>query len=157
MKPRTNPCKMNVKLIGLSFLFLVALCSTQAQSKKECKENKALIKEYLGAISGKEKTAAIMDQYIAEADSSLKQHIIGTESIFPKYELIPEDMIAEGNKVVVRARFRGTQEGPMGDVPATHKTVELPVALIYRVDNGKIVEHWIIYDQLSVLQQLGVM
>ena len=56
-------------------------------------ENKAFIRRYLDAINGKEKPAAVIDQYISDADAVLKQHIAGYEAAFPRYALIVEDMI----------------------------------------------------------------
>ena len=156
---KTNHCinKAAIRLLGSLVLIFVMNFSIQAQDKKTCQANKDLIKEYLETVSGKEKTAAMMDKYIADCDSLLKKHIIGFEASFPKYELIPEDMIAEGDKVVIRARFKGTHSGPMGDIQATNKKADVPVVVIYRIADGKIVEHWIFLDQLTLLKQLGVM
>jgi predicted ester cyclase len=157
MKAKNYISKTAMLLTGLLILIFVMTLNMQAQDKKTCQENKALIKEYLEALSGKEKTTSIMDKYIADCDSLLKKHISETETTFPKYELIPEDMIAEGDKVAVRARFKGTHSGPMGDIQATHKKADMPVVVIYRIADGKIVEHWVFMDQLTLLKQLGIM
>lgn len=116
--------------------------------------NKTFIRRYLNAISGEEKPAALLDEYIADADATLKQHISGTEAAFPRYELIPDDMIAEGDRVAVRMTFRGVHEGPMGELPATGKAVSQPFQIIYRIRDGKIVEHWTAIDRLALMQQL---
>jgi predicted ester cyclase len=157
MKTNDYINKAAIRLLGSLILIFILVLSIQAQEKTTCKANKALIKEYLEALSGKEKTAAVMDKYIADADSLLKRHIMEFEVSFPKYELIPEDMIAEGDKVAVRARFKGTHSGPMGDIQATNKKADMPAAIIYRIADGKIVEHWIFLDQLTLLKQLGIM
>ncbi|UCE07152.1 MAG: hypothetical protein JSW07_03710, partial [bacterium] len=62
-------------------------------------ENKALIRQYLAALSGKDKPESIINIYVN--DEKLKQHIKLFESAFPRYKLIIEDMIAEGDKVAV--------------------------------------------------------
>ena len=82
-------------------------------------ENKAFTSRYLDAINGKEKPAAVLDQYISEADALLKQHIAGYEAAFPRYTLNVEDLIAEADKVVVRFTFRVIYGGGFMNIPAT--------------------------------------
>jgi len=119
-------------------------------------ENKAFIRRYLDALSGQEKPAALLDQYIADSDQALKQHIAYSESAFPRYELIAEDMFAEDDKVVVRFTLRATHRGEFMGVPATGKKVAVPGIIIYRIANGKITEHWMQIDSGGLMQQLGV-
>ncbi len=64
-------------------------------------DNKALIRRYFDAISGKDKPAAVLNEYIM--DESLTHHIMMAEAGFPRYDLVAEEMIAEGDKVVVQA------------------------------------------------------
>ena len=120
-------------------------------------KNKAFVRRYFEALSGKEKTSELLDTYISDDDSELKQHIVGTESTFPLYELIIENLIAEGDQVAVQAIFRGIQNGPMGDMPASGRQVEQPFTIIYRVTEGKIVDHWMAFDRMSFMQQLGML
>jgi predicted ester cyclase len=119
-------------------------------------ENKAFIRRYLDAINGKEKPAAVVDQFISEADALLKQHIAGYEAAFPRYALIAEDMIAEADKVGVRFTFRATYGGGFMNIPATGQQVAMPGIIIYRIADGKIVEHWMQVDSAALMQQLGV-
>ena len=70
---------------------------------------KTLITEYLNALSGKPKPPALVHQYVS--DERLSEHSAAVEAAFPEYELHVEDMLADGNKVVVRAEFRGKQVG----------------------------------------------
>ena len=119
-------------------------------------ENKAFISRYLDAINGKEKPAAVVDQFISEADALLKQHIAGYEAGFPRYALDVEDMIAEADKVVLRFTFRATYGGGFMDIPATGQQVAMPGIIIYRIADGKIVEHWMLVDSAVLMQQLGV-
>jgi steroid delta-isomerase-like uncharacterized protein len=75
---------------------------------------------------------------------------------FPDWREDIEIMIAEGDKVAYITRGTGTQTGPMGDIPATGRTIEVMNYIIQRIENGKIAETWIGWDNLSVLMQLGV-
>jgi predicted ester cyclase len=119
-------------------------------------QNKAFVREYLAAISGKEKPAALVNHYIADSDEVLKQHIMGGEIGFPRYELIAEEMLAEDDKVMVRFTLRGVHKGEFMGIPATGKAVAVPGVIIYRIANGKITDHWMLMDSMALLQQLGV-
>ena len=118
-------------------------------------ENKALIRRYLDALSGKDKPAALLDQYIADSDQALKQHIAYSESAFPRYELVAEDMLAEDDNVAVRFTLRATHRGEFMGIPATGKQIAVPGIIIYRIANGKIAEHWMQVDSAALTQQLG--
>ena len=67
-----------------------------------------------------------------------------------------EDLVAEGDKVVVRFTAEGTHEGTLLGVPPTGKRLRVSGISIYRLAEGKIVEHWEEGDRLGLLQQLGV-
>jgi predicted ester cyclase len=117
-------------------------------------ENKALIQRYFEALSGKDKPAEIVNIYVA--DEELKQHIEMFEAAFPRYQLIAEDMVAEDDKVAVRATFKGFHKGDLMGITPTGKETAISLMLFYRIANGKIAEHWMNADQLGLMQQLGV-
>ena len=146
-----------VLVIALVLGFTAAVVMAQGGETTSSEQNKALIAEYFNAISGKEKTDELQQKYIADSDQVLKDHIVAFEAGFPLYELIAEDMIAEGDKVVVRATFRGTHQGEFAGIPATGISVEMPLIIIYRIENGKIVEHWMQADVMGLMQQLGAL
>lgn len=75
---------------------------------------------------------------------------------FPDYRTVVEDEIAEGDKVVHRARTSGTHQGEFLGIPPTGKRAEWTEMHIVRLRDGKIVEHWGEVDQLGMMQQLGV-
>ena len=75
---------------------------------------------------------------------------------FPDAHFTLEDLIVEGDTVVVRQTFRGTHTGELMGIPPTGKQVTAPGIAITRVLNGKVVEQWANYDDLGLLQQLGV-
>jgi steroid delta-isomerase-like uncharacterized protein len=76
---------------------------------------------------------------------------------FPDFRLTEEDTVAEGDKVVNRWHFRGTQKGEFAGIPPTHKLVTTTGIDIFRIADGRIVEVWQTWDQLGFLQQLGAM
>jgi steroid delta-isomerase-like uncharacterized protein len=77
---------------------------------------------------------------------------------FPDLENTIEDMIAEGDKVVMRFRGSGTHEGETTEAfgPPTGKRMEITGITIKRFARGKIVEAWTNFDALGMMQQLGV-
>ena len=112
------------------------------------------VPRYLGALSGKEKTPELVEQWVT--DEGLKEHIALFEAAFPRYWLKAEDMIVEGDKVAVRASFGGTHQGDLMGIAPTGKEISGDGILIYRIENDKVVEFWSAFDQLTILQQLGV-
>jgi steroid delta-isomerase-like uncharacterized protein len=77
-------------------------------------------------------------------------------SAFPDLQITPEDLIAEGDQVTMRYGWRGTQKGELMGIPPTGKQVVTSGISILRVANGKIAEQWDNFDNLGMLQQLGV-
>ena len=114
--------------------------------------NKDLIRHYLEALR-KDKSPATLDKYIAEEE--LKHHIAAFEVSFPGYWLEAEDMIAEGDQVFVRAVFHGVHKGELNGIRPTGKTVAAPLYIVYKIAHNKIVAHWMLADNLSIMQQIG--
>jgi steroid delta-isomerase-like uncharacterized protein len=75
---------------------------------------------------------------------------------FPGGEHTIEDMIGEGDRVVTRVIYYGTHTGDLMGMPPTGKRVAVPAMIIDQIANGKIVETWRLFDQMSMMQQLGV-
>jgi predicted ester cyclase len=67
-----------------------------------------------------------------------------------------EDVVAEGDKVVVRWTNAGTHAGEFAGIPPTGKAFTIGGIDIYRVRDGLLCEHWHQLDQLSMLGQLGL-
>jgi predicted ester cyclase len=120
----------------------------------QLKKNKEFIAEYFSTLSGTSKKPNMLSKYVS--DPELSQHIEFFEAVFPLYEIYADEMTAEGNRVVVRARFKGTHEGSFNGIPPTHKSVEFSFAIGYEIEDGKIASHWLLADQMSLMEQLGV-
>ena len=76
---------------------------------------------------------------------------------FPDLQNTIEDMVAEGDKVVVRFRARGTHQGETEAFGTpTGKSMEITGITIKRVSEGKIVEAWTNFDAMGMMQQLGL-
>ena len=92
---------------------------------------------------------------LAPGMEGFKQFFPMLYAAFPDWHATIEDVIAEGDKVVHRISGHGTHKGEWMGIAATGKHVTTTGILIYRIDNGKIVEEWLQYDVLGVMQQLG--
>lgn len=68
-----------------------------------------------------------------------------------------EDLIAEGDRVVVRWTNAGTHVGDFAGIPATGRPFTIAGIDIYRVAGGQLCEHWHVIDQLGMLGQLRLL
>jgi steroid delta-isomerase-like uncharacterized protein len=75
---------------------------------------------------------------------------------FPDLKLTIEDILQDGNKVVVRARMAGTQRGAFMDFPPTNRRMDIQVVDIHEFKDGKIVRTWHTEDWMTGLHQLGI-
>ena len=90
---------------------------------------------------------------LAEDQAALK----GWHEAFPDVVIVPEKLMAEGDLVTIYWIARGTNTGTGNGLPATGKKVEQTGITIWRIVNGKIKEEWSAFDQLSMMQQLGLL
>lgn len=74
---------------------------------------------------------------------------------FPNFTLTIEDLVVDGDRVWARQRGGGTNLGSFFGHPATGKTAYIEVFDVVRFEDGKVVEHWGVPDQLGMLIQLG--
>lgn len=85
-----------------------------------------------------------------------KQLVTMFRTGFPDLKMTVEDLVAEGEKVVARWTWRGTNQGEFQGIPPTGKQVTGSGISIHRVASGKIAEAWVNFDTPGMLQQLGV-
>jgi len=69
-----------------------------------------------------------------------------------RYEV--DDLIAEGDKVVVRWRLLGTHKGDFRGIAATGREIALKGIAIYRVEGGKLLERWVVSDLHGLLEEI---
>jgi steroid delta-isomerase-like uncharacterized protein len=74
---------------------------------------------------------------------------------FPGLQAHIEDIVAAGDKVAVRVRFRGTHSGEFLGIPATGRTIDYVSHEFYRIADGLIAEEWICSDMATLLRQLS--
>jgi predicted ester cyclase len=74
---------------------------------------------------------------------------------FAGCETVVEDLIASGDRVVARVRFCATCTGEVQGIDARGRRVEVDHIHVWRVAEGRLAEHWMVRDDLSMLRQLG--
>jgi steroid delta-isomerase-like uncharacterized protein len=75
---------------------------------------------------------------------------------FPDMKWDPQDILVDGDKAVSRVQFTGTNDGEFMGMPATGKSVSVQIIDIVRFgDDGLALEHWGVFDMMSMMQQLG--
>lgn len=120
------------------------------------KKNKEFIMHYINALgNGVVKTRELLEMFMN--DEGLIEHILFFEGVFPLYEVLVDEITCEGNRVILRARLKGKHEGELNGIPPTHKEVLVPMIVGYEIENNKIVSHWLMADQMMLMEQLGVM
>jgi len=86
----------------------------------------------------------------------VKPLLAGLTTTFPDLKLTIEDILQEGDKVVVRARMAGTQKDTFMGFPSKNRKMDIQVVDIHEFKDGKIVRTWHTEDWMSGLRQLGV-
>ncbi|HJQ03931.1 MAG TPA: ester cyclase [Nocardioides sp.] len=90
----------------------------------------------------------------------------GREGVLDRFSMIAgalaprftvEDVVCEGDRVVVRWTNAGTHVGEFAGIPATGGTFTIGGIDIYRTEGDLLAEHWHVVDQLAMLGQLGLL
>jgi steroid delta-isomerase-like uncharacterized protein len=102
-----------------------------------------------------EKTALHFAQGQAHQPPSLEKWFETALVAFPDVRFTVHDLFAEGDRVVARWSYIATNTGPFLGRPATGKQVTDTGINIFRIENGKIADMWLVQDSLGLLQQLG--
>ena len=150
-------------------LFLVALLSSCGPSTQEhLKVNKALVRRMDEEVWNKGNLEIIKELYSPNfvwhflplgsetiGLDSLREHVRNHREAFPDWTEEIKHIVAEGDFVTIHYVSRGTNEGSFQSNPPTGKPIEINEMSIFRIEDGKIAEQWLIPDLLSLNQQLG--
>jgi len=147
---------------------LVVVLSCVCEPCDTGKNNKEVVAEAFAIVEAGELDK--LDEYIA-ADyvrhcqatpdievtslAAFKEFLIADREAVPNPKLVHHRLVAEDDLVAFWATYTGIQEGPMGPFPATGKRMEIDFAGMHRLADGKIVETWVTWDNLTGLTQLG--
>ena len=148
---------------------LMTLLGCICEHCDEGKKNKELVAEVFALVDSGEFEK--LDDYIAEdyvrhcqatpevqvtSLASFKAYLAQNRETFPDEQLTVHRLVAEDDLVAFWMTYSGTQQGQMGPYPATGERLELDIAGVHRIADGKVVESWIVWDNLTGLVQLGL-
>ena len=86
---------------------------------------------------------------------AFREYYTAIRSAVPDARYEVDDLIAEGNRVVVRWRLLGTHKGDFRGIAPTGLPITLKGIAIYRVDDGKLMERWVVSDLHGLLEEIG--
>jgi predicted ester cyclase len=119
-------------------------------------DNKQIIRIYFDEVVNKG-NLSMLDQVAPGKTESLRQAISMFIAAFPDARTVIDDIIGEGDKVVVRSTTRATHKGALMGIQPTGRPVRYAGVDIFRLEDGRIVEHWFVRDHLTLMEQLGVL
>lgn len=90
-----------------------------------------------------------------QGPEAIRQVVTMFRNAFPDLKITIEEMVAEGDKVCVRATTRGTHRGTLFGVPATNKAVTMTGLTMVTITDGRVVESWVKNDVMGLMKQLG--
>jgi predicted ester cyclase len=88
--------------------------------------------------------------------NGLKPIVQAIRRAFPDLHYTIEDIVVGADTIAIRTTMTGTHEGDLFGIAPTHRRVKVMQIQIERIKNGRIVEHWRVTDDLTLMRQLGV-
>ena len=85
-----------------------------------------------------------------------KQLVTMVSSAFPDLHIEVDDVIGKGEKVAVRWTAQGTNTGPLLGMPPSGEHITIEGIDFFRLEHGRVIEHWGWLDVIGLMQQLGV-
>lgn len=155
-----------MRTLAIALLASLATGASAAAADTDTEANKALIRSYYEEMWNKHRPSAA-DRFVAtnfiEHNPRLPQGLAGRKQFvttvlaaFSDYHGEVQELVAEGEKVVSRVQWTGTQDGPYQGRPATGNKLVFSTADFFRIENGKIAEHWDVVDTLARAVGLGL-
>jgi len=131
-------------------------------------QNKAIVRRFVDEIfvQGRKESVdeLLADDFVAHTWPStgrpredLKAAIDRVAGGLADAEFTIDDLIAEGDRVAVSLTTAATQVGPFMGMPPSGRRYSIEEIHIFRLRDGKVVEHWHQFDQMGLMKQLGAM
>lgn len=144
--------------------------SSRQKLAPSAEENRTAARRWIEAFNARDDQAeadARTADYIAHAPASIEPGPLDSDGWtrflsaflegFPDLHLKVEDAAADDEMVAQRILFTGTHTGVFQGLPPTHRQVSFGGLEINRMVDGKVAEHWFYLDQVTLLQQLGLL
>jgi steroid delta-isomerase-like uncharacterized protein len=158
-----------MRLGSYQIAFLLAIDYSKGESRMSAEENKAIVRRIYDELWN-ERKLEVADEVIARGgvnyDTGLTPQPFGPEEMkgtiqmitaaFPDNHHAVEEVIAEGDTVVLRCTLTGTHLREFMGIPPTGRRTEVNEIHIYRLEDGKAVEHRVCRDDMGAMRQLGM-
>ena len=118
-------------------------------------EDKALVRRLVDTVINGGKLDLVEELFAPELAEPVRQAFTSFRAAFPDWREEIVDMVAEGDKVVVRCRCSGTWQGEFLGAQPNGRRQEVDEVLFLRVQDGRFVEYWALEDTQTRLRQLG--
>lgn len=130
-------------------------------------ENKAVVRNLYGALNAGDLSKfadGLADDVVEHEElpgltpdkAGVVQFFRGAMAGVEGFRMNIEEIMAEGDRVSVRATVSGKHTGELMGIPATGKDLNVPLADYFRVRGGKVAEHWGVMDSGTMLIQMGI-
>lgn len=140
-----------------TFIFVLLKSARKMNNSEKTERNKKFILRYSAAMDdlneAEDQEATI--RKFTDNETYIRT-VVMVRNAFPDYTIFIEDMTAEGDFVIVHGIMRGTHMGEIYGMPATFRSVELPIMVKYHVVNDRILNAWPMTDNMELFEQLGV-
>ncbi len=149
-------------------LILIALLTkgTTVMAQDTTQQNKQLLADFANAVFVKKdfmQLPEFMHQGYIQHNPLVPQGLSGFQQFFadwfkavPDWHYELQKLVAEGDTVWVHGIYSGSQHGQWLGISATGKHYSIHAVDIFRIENGKLAEHWDVLDTYSLFKQLGV-
>jgi steroid delta-isomerase-like uncharacterized protein len=156
-----------VAVLAMGLPFTSCKNATQEAAELSIK-NKAICRKTITAMNNGDLTlldTAFAADYVEHSPDpmatskglpALKEMYTMMRTAFPDIKIEVINAVAEGDHVIIHQTLTGTNTGSMGGMPATGKAVKADGVDMFIVKDGKIVEHWAVYDSMTMMTQMGM-
>ena len=133
------------------------------KTDSQIETNKALVRRFFTAVENAD--FRVFDEIVAQdyddhlagqspGRETLKRYFTGLHSAFVDLKLPITTLVAEGNLVAVLNSVRGTHQGDFAGIKAKGNRIDAMAFQLYRIANGRLVEHWEVADFMTLMNQL---
>jgi steroid delta-isomerase-like uncharacterized protein len=150
------------------FSFINSICAEETSSMDVAEQNKEIVTRYFEEVWNQGKLD-VLDELLSPSyinhspgmpnpkpgAEGLKPIVAAIRVGFPDLKYVIKNMVVSENQVAVHVLMTGTHTGDFFGIPPTGKKVEVSQMQIERIENGKMIEHWRVTDDLSMMKQLG--
>ncbi len=154
-------------LVTLIMVFLIVVgCSPSVT--QQAGRNKQLFIQGIEAVNNRNwdaLDALVAPNYVRDCQATpdvtvnclddFKAYLKQDAATFPDSRITIDRLVAEGDQVAFYCTYTGTQKGQMGPFPPSDRQMTLEFAGIHRIEDGKLAETWLTWDNLAALTQLG--